>query len=146
MKIVFSFVAFLMLSPSIAMAKEPISSLKDFRWEHRLIIGKVNEAKEVERLQKLWKANSEQFKDRKLVMLLVTESGLETEGLANPISVKNDLSKEIVKKLQGKNLALLGLDSGVKARYLLDDFSLEAVFSQIDQMPMRRAELSERNN
>ncbi len=39
---------------------------------------------------------------------------------------------------------MIGKDGGIKARYSKDVFDLERIFTLIDSMPMRRAEIRQR--
>jgi hypothetical protein len=41
---------------------------------------------------------------------------------------------------------LVGLDGGIKSRYVADTFTLEQAFNEIDLMPMRRLEIQGKFN
>ncbi|WOO41639.1 DUF4174 domain-containing protein [Rubellicoccus peritrichatus] len=128
-----------------AMADEAIDSLNDLRWEYRLIIGNIGDNDDVSKFQKQWQSKQGELVDRKLVLILIAPDGLQTMGLKQSIETDDGIRDEIIQKLKGKQVALIGLDGGVKSRYGLKDFYFASVFGQIDQMPMRVNELRSRS-
>lgn len=125
-----------------------MDSMGDFRWENRLLVGYGLEAGQIERLQREAEPRKEELADRKLVLLLAGPEGLAVFGEELEASEAASLEAEIRERLgadRAGEIALVGLDGGVKSGWSAPAFSFAEAFSQIDAMPMRRAELRERN-
>lgn len=135
---------FAVFSAPLFAEMEPIASLEDFQWEQRLLIGKVGSAQELRALEAQLDQYAVETLDRKLVALIVYDQHLVARNLQERSIERDSLRGDILKQLGEDNLALIGLDGGVKARFAWDDFALETVFAQIDRMPMRRQELRRR--
>lgn len=143
-KIALMLTALFVASNSNGMAAPSISSLEALRWEHRLIIGKIVDRSAADDFLRKWKHEQPALLDRKLALILIAEDGLQTADLKQSINPDSNIKDEIIRKLKDRDFALIGLDGGVKSRYTLKDFSFESIFGQIDQMPMRAAELRNR--
>ena len=104
---------------------ESAISIADLRWQNRVLITRVN-SKSTKELLDLWQSEYHlELQDRRLRVF-------SYEQLKNP------------KKYQLKCsncMLLVGLDGGIKSRNSISPDNLDAIFSIIDAMPMRRAEL-----
>jgi hypothetical protein len=116
--------------------------LKDFRWEKRLVVGVVDDPVFLAKLKKEISKQSAGVRDRKLFFLIHSNEEWSIYGTGNQPAPS--VLKDIRKQLRGKDLALIGLDGGTKARFTKEEFSLDRVFAQIDRMPMRQSELKQR--
>lgn len=121
--------------------------LKPYQWENRIVLILTNDENN-EKYQKqlaVFQADKVGLKDRKLLIgkVLSNEYCL---GLDNAIWIK---SSELYRDFHTKNtdfeVILIGLDGTVKLRQT-EVLSLKKLFSTIDVMPMRRAELRNRKN
>jgi hypothetical protein len=54
---------------------------------------------------------------------------------------RSDVGRRLGLHGRGAQLVLIGKDGGIKARHSEDVFDLERIFTLIDSMPMRRAEM-----
>ena len=115
--------------------------LEDLRWGNRLLIldSRPGSERYVGRILEL--APAEGVHERKLLVFLVREDGV-VEFTASGGLRSSFLSEEsLLDKLGGSDVALVGLDGGVKSRYYASDFSWTDLFFRIDAMPMRQAEI-----
>ena len=117
--------------------------LQQWQWQHRIIL--INQADEGA-LSQIWRFhqdNQTEFADRRI--LFVAIQGSTIRCVPNPCI---DLKKSALKlsDMPHKTMLLIGLDGGKKAAYPAHTSSFEEVFRDIDQMPMRRAQISETNN
>jgi hypothetical protein len=130
-----------------AHSEPELSSLKSLRWDHRLIIGVLPDEKSASDFHAGIEAHMPAIRERKLAILVWVDGEKKERWILSQLKTDNahttDLRREIVAKLQGKPIALIGLDGGVKSRYELKTFSWEKVFAEIDSMPMRQQELRE---
>jgi hypothetical protein len=81
--------------------------------------------------------------DRDLVVFELFTSSGNVDGLALGAEDVAGLRRQLGVAPGDRQLILIGLDGGIKRRGDLDT-ELQAVFGQIDGMPMRRQELRER--
>jgi len=139
--IVTGFAAF---SAPLIAEMEPIKQLDELEWENRLLLAKASDTDELSLLNKQLDRYAAETLDRQLVVLVVRGDQLNTRNLLAPVAAPDALMKEVTRRLGDSDIALVGLDGGTKARFEWDEFELESVFAKIDRMPMRRAELRER--
>ena len=116
--------------------------LSEYRWENRilLLIADEIENEDVDQQISEIRTNTKQLEERKLVTFLLTKEksymGYSFEELlSNP-----SLYKKYKVTKAPFEMVLIGLDGGVKERYTAYQ-PLEDIFTLIDGMPMRRAEL-----
>lgn len=139
--IISGFAAF---SAPLLAEMEPVRSLEDFRWEHRLLVAYAPTDQRLERFETQLDRHASDVLDRKLVVLILHGNQLVTRNLMEPLKEPKDLRRQMIKRLGNQDVALIGLDGGTKASFDWKDFALESVFAQIDAMPMRQQELRER--
>jgi hypothetical protein len=124
-----------------ALASDP-PTLDEARWTHRLVVVVAQDAADarVEQIARTFLERREGVQDRKLRLVTLLDGSVE--GLdASPASVRQAWS---IAPDTGYEALLVGLDGGVKAR-TTDAVDLDAWFARIDAMPMRAAELRERD-
>ena len=114
---------------------------EDFRLGNRLLIFDTRPGSEryVGRISELALAGG--VHERRLLVFLFQENGV-VEFTASGGLRSSFLSEDgLLDKLGGSDVALVGLDGGVKSRYFASDFSWSDLFSRIDAMPTRQAEI-----
>ncbi|MGF1677669.1 MAG: DUF4174 domain-containing protein [Candidatus Methylacidiphilales bacterium] len=114
-----------------------------YKWKYRLVAGVVEDPDQLERLKKNIEAEPEGIKDRRLGFLILHGKEAWIHNLPEH-QREPGWEVEMRARIKGDSLVLIGLDGGVKARYLASRFRLEEVFREIDSMPMRRSELEKR--
>ena len=115
--------------------------LENLRWGNRLLIfdSRPGSERYVGRILEL--APAEGVHERRLLVFLVQENGV-VEFTAGGGLRSSFLSEEgLLDKLGGSDVDLVGMDGGVKSRYFASDFSWSDLFSRIDAMPTRQAEI-----
>ena len=137
----------LLISMIFSCNNSPMNAqlLNDYRWENRIVLVMTNdETLETYQKQLQLLASSTEMKERKLLICKVMPNQY-TLGLDNFDWIK---TSELYRKFHSKNtdfeVILIGLDGGVKLRQT-DILTTEKLFSTIDVMPMRRAELKRKN-
>lgn len=119
--------------------------LSQHRWQNRLLF-LVSDSAADPRLtaqREVIETLRDEVVDRDLVVFeLFTGSG-NVDGLALGADDVAGLRRQLGVAPGDRQLILIGLDGGIKRRGELDT-ELQAVFGQIDGMPMRRQELRER--
>lgn len=116
--------------------------LSSHQWEDRILLiftGDKNDEVFVKQISSL-KDNLEELQERKVVIYQITPTQVK-KGLGQKIDWQEN--RNLIKKkttTSSFELQLIGLDGGIK----LTDTSFvpaEKIFSKIDSMPMRRAEI-----
>ena len=118
-------------------------SLTDFKWQHRLLITQVDTKSELSKLRDEIQYHSSDFDARKLLMLIRIKDKTWILDASTAQTVSPQLSDQVLETINQNldKVLLIGLDGGIKNRYLANTFSLEQVFNEIDLMPMRRWEI-----
>ena len=113
-----------------------LSELTSLRWEKRIIL--VNEVESKQNISVLFEKSKTEINDRDIVWFIIKENYLSTNysGKLSEDFVSNTLNH--YKLGQGK-VILIGKDGGIKSS--LDFMDLEAIFLEIDAMPMRQIEM-----
>ncbi len=124
--------------------------LEKHLWENRVLIVKTKD-KRLKKYHDQLEAFShsiESLKDRKLVLYEIIESNYKAtdfknsnQQLSGEVSVH--LAEEILNQKHIFEIILIGLDGGIKLRRTTL-LTKEELFNKIDSMPMRQAELSNR--
>ena len=120
--------------------------LLQYRWKNRpiLIFGKDAEDPDVRRTRKVLEASACELADRDMVIGWIMEVGESRLGADRVDSRTAEALRSRLRIREGDFAAvLIGKDGGVKARYAKAP-NLDEVFSLVDGMPMRRAEILER--
>lgn len=127
----------LMVTPSFLQAQK----LSDYTWKHRIIILSDTDAEFENAKPALTSisAYKEKLKDRDIILFLHRNGQFYSTGL-KPVGVKTTAS--IPKNFTG--YLLIGKDGGIKAKKSYP-IHPEAIFTLIDGMPMRQAELRSEN-
>lgn len=125
-------------------------SLDQHHWEDRLLI-LVSSSAENEDLQNqvaILRTDEAGLEERKLIIYRLFEEkyqkGLQPTSNTQP-AIDDDLRESFPLPKSGFGVYLVGLDGGTKLR---DNkpVSLQTIFSLIDSMPMRRAEMRREQN
>lgn len=125
------------------MAAEEANSVVDFRWAHRVLLLRT-EAAAGGAIIELKNAQAA-IDERDLLWFALQEDTLVTSNSPEPVNAALTAS---IKKHFGPNpddrVILIGKDGSEKQRAAALD--LEELFTLIDAMPMRRAEMRRQNN
>ena len=131
---------FMLIASSLPHTAVGISSFSDFHWQSRIVITQINDSQSIGPIEEEINQYQSAIADRKLVVIVVNSDKL---WIFPSTSVnQTSLHQTAVSRLKSANTVLIGLDGGTKGVYETLDW--QAIFNDIDGMPMRRAEL-ERN-
>ncbi|RRJ19565.1 DUF4174 domain-containing protein [Rheinheimera mesophila] len=140
MKIMMRFIALaLVMILSGSLYAEPtatLSSLTSLQWYNRIIL--VNELPESQNVKAVFEQHKTQLQQRDIVWFIFDEQQLLTNYSGTLSADFVARTKEQYQLIPGK-IMLIGKDGGVK--FLLDRMDLEAIFTEIDAMPMRQHEM-----
>jgi len=133
------------LSINARASEKKLASLEELRWKHRVILIFAREPHRSNALANLNEFEAE-IEDRGIAWFVLDDSALHTNYDGN---LENKLHKDLVAGYftplpTETAVRLIGKDGNVKSRSI--DLDLEAMFGQIDRMPMRRAEMRSGNN
>jgi uncharacterized protein DUF4174 len=123
-----------------------IDDLEALRWRNRILLVRAGQATEFARSLSAT-APQAALEDRDLMVFVESAEGRWTAAAGSSLSRK--LARDITRFLKDAALSdedqvlLIGKDGGLKERYRT--FDLEAISAHIDQMPMRRREMREKN-
>ena len=113
-----------------------LTDIASLQWKYRVIV--VNETQNEEKALALLQEHTAEINDRDIVWFITKEDLALT-------NYSGDLSEDLLSSTrerygigQGK-VILIGKDGGIKSR--LDRPDLQAIFSEIDAMPMRQHEM-----
>jgi len=117
--------------------------LQQYQWQNRIIVVYSNET-ELDLISKQLELLTEEpneLSERKLMVIQATKDRYKTIFPENSEWVSSSLKDElnIIKKTEFE-VFLLGLDGGIKLRQQ-EILQTEKLFSLIDGMPMRKAEI-----
>jgi len=118
-------------------------------WQQRFLIGVQEDKQAWQTLVGKLKTPEmrAEFKDRKLLVLVVVEDQLLMHGAVSGSMDSAATAKGIQARLSEYTLpgyALVGLDGGIKAFYPGTNIDVPKMLLSIDRMPMRQAELKAR--
>lgn len=121
-----------------AHSTEPskLSDLRLLQWKNRIIL--VNNLHNPHAVLALFEQNKKEINERDIIWFVFTGDEIHT-------NYQGALSGDFIAKTRGSyqlesgKIMLIGKDGGVK--FLLDRMDLEAIFSEIDAMPMRQNEM-----
>jgi hypothetical protein len=121
-----------------AHSSEPaeLSDLDTLQWKHRIIL--VNTPQHQQAVLALFAKNKNEIDERDMVWFVFTgdEARTNYQGVLSADFVTRTRDRY---QLEPGKIMLIGKDGGVK--FLLDRMDLEAIFSEIDAMPMRQNEM-----
>lgn len=133
------YIALLLLLFSLCAqsSKQPmLANLSSLQWQNRIIV--VNEVADAEQAVSLLEHNAAGVTDRDLIWLVFDGSETMT-NYSGPIAPELKANTQETYRIKPGQVILVGKDGGVKDR--LDQVDLEALFADIDAMPMRRNEM-----
>jgi hypothetical protein len=120
-------------------------SVHDFKWKHRLLIITVTSDIELNQLQDEVRYQSPDINARKLLVVVHLKNKTYVIDASAPDAFSKKLASDLLSKevstllCENKGMVMLvGLDGGIKNRYVADTFTLEQAFKEIDLMPMQR--------
>ena len=115
-----------------------LSDLVSLEWKNRVIV--FNETKNEDVYLKLLKEQVAEIDDRDIIWFIIKgDLALSNySGRLSPEFVSN--MRERLGPVKGK-VILIGKDGGIKSQS--DYLNLEAIFSEIDAMPMRQLEMQQ---
>ncbi|KUJ80268.1 MULTISPECIES: DUF4174 domain-containing protein [Microbulbifer] len=116
---------------------EGMENLSPLQWQNRILL--VRSPKAAPDAEHQLRAAETAISERHLLWFLITAEGIRTNHAG---TVSKQFTPNILERYfadQGTNVVLIGKDGGVKAR--ARSLDLEAIFSLIDSMPMRREEM-----
>lgn len=121
--------------------------LTEFKWKNRLILV-FTESAEDQNFQKqlqLFEKELKAFQERKLVLIhaLPEKQKIIIPGISG--WQDSNLYQNIKRSKDGFEVVLIGLDGGVKLRQK-EILETEKLFDLIDSMPMRKAEVQNKND
>jgi hypothetical protein len=113
-----------------------LSDLERLEWKNRIIV--VNEASNIDEARQLLEEQVAEIDDRDIIWFILNDDSALTNypGQLSGEFVRNTRAR--LSPIQGK-VILIGKDGGIK--YQSDYLDLEAIFSEIDVMPMRQFEM-----
>jgi hypothetical protein len=139
-----------------AMAEMKVStqqSMHNYKWKHRLLITTVTSDTELNQLQDEVRYHNRDISARKILVVVHLKNKTYVIDASAPDTSSKKLASDLLSKeaitLLSENqgmVMLLGLDGGIKSRYVADTFTLEQAFKEIDLMPMRRLEIQGKFN
>ncbi|WP_415231139.1 DUF4174 domain-containing protein [Psychromonas sp.] len=124
---------------SFSIQGKEIVILQDFnslKWGNRIIL--VNTVNNKDSIMKTFEQNEDNINERDIVWFVIQDDTLATNFNGN---LTDDFLSNTVKKYkssQGK-ITLIGKDGGIKSSR--ESLDLEAIFLEIDAMPMRQIEM-----
>ena len=120
-------------------------SMHDFKWKHRLLITTVTSDTELNQLQDEVRYHSPDINARKVLVVVHLKNKTYVIDASAPDAFSKKLASDLLSKEVSKLLCenedmvmLVGLDGGIKNRYVADTFTLKQAFNEIDLMPMQR--------
>ena len=115
-----------------------LSDLRLLQWKNRIIL--VNNLQNQHAVLTLFENNKSEMKERDIIWFVLEGDVAHTnyQGALSDDFIVN--TRERYQLKVGK-IMLIGKDGGVK--FLLDRMDLEAIFAQIDAMPMRQNEMEQ---
>jgi hypothetical protein len=120
---------------------EELFSLKDFRWQNRvIIINSDTDHSLSKQQQKLLLADEQGLKERHLLVFEIDQEKITDITNQKKYPIEQDFLNEFQMEVGIFEVLLIGKDGGVKLRR---DSPVENadIFGLIDQMPMRQAEM-----
>ncbi|OGO78847.1 MAG: hypothetical protein A2203_00740 [Chromatiales bacterium RIFOXYA1_FULL_46_5] len=113
-----------------------LSDLHSLKWNHRIVL--VNDLHNPQDIVALFEKNKGKISERDLIWFVLKGNQVNTNYSGVVAEDFVTKTRDSYKIGAGK-IMLIGKDGGVK--FLLDRLDLEAIFSEIDAMPMRKNEM-----
>lgn len=123
-------------------------SLSQHEWKNRVVLLFAPDFQNEELKQQLdfFQKNQKGLEDRKLIVYQISSNEVKKDGklIKEDREIRSSFDKFEINKNEF-TFMLIGLDGGEKMRST-ETVSLEKLFSKIDRMPMRRAEIRSNKN
>ncbi len=115
----------------------PLSDFEALQWQQRIIL--VNNLQDPQSVLTLFEQNKTEIKERDIIWFVFSADEIQTnyQGVLSADFIANTRTQY---RLKPGQIMLIGKDGGVK--FLLDRMDLEAIFKEIDAMPMRQNEMA----
>lgn len=113
-----------------------LTNITELKWQHRIIV--INNVNNHATILNLLKRNAEEINERDIVWFLLNKEEVFS-NYQNPIGVEFSTNLRNQYQLESSQVILIGKDGRLKSRY--NGLALTGIFSEIDAMPMRRAEI-----
>ena len=128
----------LSIHPANASTQSPdmLNDLSELQWQNRIIV--INNINHDQQILKLLEQRQAELLERDIMWFFLSSG----EIISNyPHSIAADFAINVRNKYQLKEqqVILIGKDGGLKSRF--NELELTAIFSEIDAMPMRQAEM-----
>lgn len=117
-----------------------LTNLTDLKWENRIIL--VNTVNNKDSILNTFEQNETEINERDIVWFVMYNNAVTTNfnGYLTDNFVSNTIEKYKLKDTNDQQkVILLGKDGSIKSNH--KSLLLEAIFSQIDAMPMRQIEM-----
>lgn len=126
------------LGPAMAEGKtqNTLNNFTDLQWKNRIIV--INEIENTSEILKLLKQSEEQINKRDIIWFLLDENEV-ISNFQSPMATKLSQNLRTQYQLEENQVILIGKDGGLKSSF--SGLELTDIFSDIDAMPMRRAEM-----
>ena len=126
----------LLFSVRLTHAQPPVNQLETFAWQNRLII--MHQIKHEGEVLALLKQQQHAIEDRDIVWMIINQDQMTSN---HSVKMGEALIQQIQDRYQPQNneVLLVGKDGGLKSRF--SGLQLQAIFAEIDRMPMRQAEM-----
>lgn len=136
-RLIFLLVCTLWHAPSVNA--QNVVSLSELTWKNRILLAHPATQKELDALWDRLNAAEKNVQERQLQVLATWRNQVKSYPPVNAKIDPVDLMRLLTE--QGASYVLIGLDGGIKFKTNQLPPTLEPIFSLIDSMPMRRAEL-----
>ena len=113
-----------------------LSDLDSLEWKNRVVV--IKETKNQDESLQLLKEQVAEIDDRDIIWFIIKDDLALTNYLGRLSREFVSNMRERIGLVQGK-VILIGKDGGIKSQS--DYLNLEAIFSEIDAMPMRQLEM-----
>lgn len=140
----FALILFILVTVSACTgpSEAALDTLDTFRWENRLIVV-FAQAAEVAALEAQFSAENDAIVERDILWFIIADDTVTT-NYTGPLTaaLAHNLRTQFARQTNAQDVVLIGKDGGIKNR--LSTLDSTAIYGQIDQMPMRRAEMEAR--
>ena len=126
----------LLMSGMVFSEQKPLQDISQLVWKNRIIL--ILSAKDGSDDEQVFEKYDDQIKDRDVVWFILKDDQVVTNYLKKLSSEFSSRTKNSF-LIESGSVLLIGKDGGIKAR--AKKLNLDAIFQEIDSMPMRRQEM-----
>jgi hypothetical protein len=125
----------------LSIAQSMDFPFETYQWEHRLLLVRGDSKASAKALRTALEGAAEDIAERHILWFVAGPDDLFSNASPLPEEKQRDRIHAALmqQKLPDERVLLIGKDGGVKGRY--DALDLAGIFTRIDGMPMRRAEM-----